>query len=246
MKILSPKIMLGTVATVGLMSAAITSCSKKEPTDLEKAKIELNEAKEQYTRDSLNFVNSDSVNAQKKMAKLLDLRDMYLGINTAPLTDEQLKQTYDLLIQAGNLKSIGFEEFKYLVINYENTIKDMSRKAALINARANNDKNIGMMDSAINAAQTQIDISTGKIAQKTKEKVAKAEAMVKVEEIFEKVKNGESITAEEQAFARKNISISDDYSLNEASQTIIKLLNQTVNEFKKQDIIAEFNKVAAE
>ena len=185
-------------------------------TPLENAQMKLAAAKKQYTKDSLDFVNSDSIKAKEKLAKLETLRDEYLGINP----------------------------------NDTDSIKDTKRDMGMTIALLQDDKNIQQINNAITDAMAQIDIATGKVAQKAKEKVAKTEALVKAEKIIEKELNNEPITKEEKYFAFKvlNTHILDGMIESQEQLTkISEILKKVVNEKVQQDsIMNEFNKVVAE
>lgn len=235
----SPKMLFGTIATTGLMALAMNSCGKKEPTPLEKAQSELKEVQEQYTRDSLDFVNSDSIKAKAKLAKLQELRNEYLGISKyKEISKDSLKESYKNVLAHGNPKGLSFEEYCESVNASLKSIHDIQMN--LINSGMHNDKNIEKMDSVIYNAQAQIDIATGKVLEKSKENVDNAKALVKAQEILARVANGEKVTKEEITFA-ENMGRS-----NKLIQEIVSQLKNLADSYRKDRIMIEFNNVAAE
>ena len=149
------KYTIGAIAAVGLMAAGMSSCKKeqaKELTPVELAKMELADAKAQCKQDSIDFVNSDPVAANDKLLKVVNLGRAYYG--NPPF--DNVNQ-----IQIINYRFMPEDAMKILVRDdwYKNVDERISGK--------------------IKSAQNKVDIATGKVYEKAKQRVFVAEQNLK-------------------------------------------------------------------
>ena len=80
MKVMSPKMIFGATVLTGILAYGMSSCNRD--TKITKQSIEvLKEAKDDYKRDSLNFINSDSIEAKENLARLEEQKKEYLEKN---------------------------------------------------------------------------------------------------------------------------------------------------------------------
>ena len=256
MKVFSPKMALGVFALSGLMSAGLVSCKQeeKEPSPLQKARTHLNDMRFQYNRDSLDYINSDSVKASEKFTKLTGLKQAYLGVHCNDnLSDTALNSLYEKVKASEKYKGMSYEEFRAEVKRHMDELKESSMTSAEIEAIIHGDKNIAKMNEAIYDAKKQIDISTGKVFQKTKEKLAQAEKDVQIQELIEKLANNIPLIYSERIFL-ENEYVSIFKSLvekpNVNNERIIKNIDlirrKTLEADGKDEIMKEFEKVISE
>ena len=163
MKVLSPKMILGTVATVGMVALGINYCNRDSYLTKQANEI-LKEAKDDYKRDSLNFINSDSILANEKLAKLEELKKEYIEKN-----------------KPANISTSEAELF------------------ALITG----DEKIKEMDKNIYNARLEVDIATGNVFKRSKERLAKAEENLKIRKLIDKMIRKDELSKEEQEFVQK-------------------------------------------
>ena len=156
MKVLSPKMILGTVATVGMVALGINYYNR-DSIMTKQAKEILKEAKDNYKRDSLNFINSDSILANEKLAKLEEEKKEYIEKNKSANTS-----TYE----------------------------------AEIFALIKGDEKIKEMDKNIHNARLEVDIATGNVFKRSKERLAKAEESVKIRKLIDKMIRKDELSKE--------------------------------------------------
>ena len=80
MKVMSPKMMLGATVLTGILAYGMSSCNRDSNSTKQSIEV-LKEAKDDYKRDSLNFINSDSIEAKENLARLEEQKKEYLEKN---------------------------------------------------------------------------------------------------------------------------------------------------------------------
>lgn len=198
---------MGTLAAGALMTLSLGSCKNNQPTNLEKAKANLELAQSVYTLDSLFYANhaNDSVKAREALAYFQNLRTEYLLGHPRTGTPEEMAAEEKL------------------------------------NTALKDDNRLDSLNAGIRLAQSDVDKTTGKRVQASKQNLQDAKNNYRIEELLEKERNN-TITMEERIECYKLISNKMIYNTDKNNyylQEIDDMLKSLGNS-REDSIMSEF------